>query len=95
MTQALSRMISASEAPRPRHGQRAFLVIAFGLLTAMYREEAKHRGDTISDRAIAESILENNLFGIDIDPRAIRDRSGSSLPERPSRFQEDAHGLRA
>ncbi len=56
----------------PATGSGHFLVIAFGLLTAMYREEAKHRGDSISDRAIAESILENNLFGIDIDPRAIQ-----------------------
>ena len=38
----------------------------------MYREEARHRGETISEREIAESILENNLHGIDIDPRAVQ-----------------------
>jgi hypothetical protein len=56
----------------PACGSGHFLVIAFGLLSALYREEARHRGETITDREIAESILENNLFGIDIDPRAIQ-----------------------
>lgn len=56
----------------PACGSGHFLVIAFGLLTAFYREEARHRGEAVADREIAESILENNLFGIDIDPRAIQ-----------------------
>jgi hypothetical protein len=56
----------------PACGSGHFLVIAFGLLAALYREEAKHLGTTITDLAIAESILENNLHGIDIDPRAIQ-----------------------
>jgi hypothetical protein len=56
----------------PACGSGHFLVIAFGLLVALYREEARHRGTTVTDREIAESILENNLFGIDIDPRAIQ-----------------------
>jgi hypothetical protein len=56
----------------PACGSGHFLVIAFGLLAALYREEARHRGTSITDREIAESILENNLFGIDIDPRAIQ-----------------------
>lgn len=56
----------------PACGSGHFLVIAFGLLEALYREEARHRGKTITDREIAESILENNLFGIDIDSRAIQ-----------------------
>ncbi len=56
----------------PACGSGHFLVIAFGLLVAHYREEARHLGTTISDREIAESILENNLHGIDIDPRAIQ-----------------------
>jgi len=56
----------------PACGSGHFLVIAFGLLAALYREEARHRGTAITDREIAESILENNLFGIDIDPRAIQ-----------------------
>lgn len=56
----------------PACGSGHFLVIAFGMLAALYREEARHRGETVSDREIAEAILENNLFGIDIDPRAIQ-----------------------
>ena len=56
----------------PAVGSGHFLVIAFDLLAALYREEARHRGRTISEREIAESIVENNLHGIDIDPRAIQ-----------------------
>lgn len=56
----------------PACGSGHFLVIAFGLLAALYREEARHRGQSISDKEIAESILEYNLHGIDIDPRAIQ-----------------------
>jgi hypothetical protein len=54
----------------PACGSGHFLVIAFDLLAALYREEAAHRGTSLSDKEIAESILENNLHGIDIDPRA-------------------------
>ncbi len=56
----------------PACGSGHFLVIAFDLLVALYREEARHRGMPVSDREIACSILENNLHGIDIDPRAIQ-----------------------
>lgn len=56
----------------PAAGSGHFLVIAFDLLVALYREEARHRGNTVTDKEIAESILENNLHGIDIDPRAIQ-----------------------
>jgi len=56
----------------PACGSGHFLVIAFGLLAALYEEEARHLGRTIAAREIAESILENNLHGIDIDPRAIQ-----------------------
>ncbi|MEH1975444.1 MAG: BREX-6 system adenine-specific DNA-methyltransferase PglX [Nostoc sp.] len=56
----------------PATGSAHFLVIAFGLLFTLYQEEAKHRGENWSDRQIVESILENNLYGIDIDPRAIQ-----------------------
>jgi len=54
----------------PACGSGHFLVIAFGLLAAMYREESRHRNRAISDEEIAESILANNLHGVDIDPRA-------------------------
>jgi hypothetical protein len=56
----------------PACGSGHFLVIAFGLLAALYREEVRHLGTTVTDREVAESILENNLHGIDIDPRAIQ-----------------------
>jgi hypothetical protein len=56
----------------PACGSGHFLVIAFGLLVRMYREEARHRKQEVSDQEIAESILANNLHGVDIDPRAIQ-----------------------
>ena len=56
----------------PACGSGHFLVIAFGLLFALYQEEARHRGESWSDEEIVESILENNLYGIDIDPRAVQ-----------------------
>lgn len=54
----------------PACGSGHFLVIAFDLLVALYREEARHRGTTVSSKEIAEAILEDNLHGIDIDARA-------------------------
>jgi hypothetical protein len=56
----------------PACGSGHFLVIAFDLLAALYREEARHLGRPLSDQAIAESILEHNLHGVDLDPRAIQ-----------------------
>lgn len=60
----------------PAVGSGHFLVILFDLLIALYREEARHRGEEgqerWSTRAIVESILENNLHGIDLDPRAVQ-----------------------
>lgn len=56
----------------PATGSGHFLVIAFGLLFALYQEEARHQGENWSERQIVESILENNLYGVDIDPRAIQ-----------------------
>ncbi len=60
----------------PAVGAGHFLVLAFDLLFALYQEEARHRGEADdprwSPRAIAESILEHNLHGLDLDPRAVR-----------------------
>ncbi len=56
----------------PACGSGHFLVIAFDLIAAIYEEEACHRGETWSARVIAESIIENNLHGVDIDPRAVQ-----------------------
>ena len=60
----------------PAVGSGHFLVVAFDLLFALYHEEARHRG-AVADvewqpKAIVESILENNLHGIDLDPRAVQ-----------------------
>lgn len=77
----------------PACGSGHFLVIAFGLLTALYREEARHRGETISDREITESILENNLHGIDIDPRAIQ-IAAAALYLKGKSFAKDARPKR-
>ncbi len=56
----------------PACGSGHFLLVAFDLLAELYREEARHRGQNWTDRQIAEWILENNLHGIDIDPRAVQ-----------------------
>jgi hypothetical protein len=78
----------------PACGSGHFLVSAFTLLVTMYREEARHRGVSWSDAEIADSILANNLHGVDIDPRAIQIaaaalflKAKSLSPEaRPSRL---------
>ena len=56
----------------PAVGSGHFLVVAFDLLFALYREEAEHRGERWTDAEIVESILANNLHGIDLDPRAVQ-----------------------
>jgi hypothetical protein len=54
----------------PACGSGHFLVIAFGLLARMHEEEARHRGETSSPADVAAHIVGQNLYGIDIDPRA-------------------------
>lgn len=56
----------------PAVGSGHFLIIAFELLVALYREEARHRGEAWTDKAIVERILEHNLHGVDLDPRAVQ-----------------------
>jgi hypothetical protein len=60
----------------PAVGSGHFLVVALDLLVALYREEARHRGEAgeerWSDQAIVEHILSHNLHGIDLDPRAVQ-----------------------
>jgi hypothetical protein len=60
----------------PAVGSGHFLVAAFELLVALYREEARHRGEEghedWSDKAIVEHIISDNLYGIDLDPRAVQ-----------------------
>ena len=52
----------------PACGSGHFLIEAFDLLYAMYEEE----GQLKEPAAICQSILNNNLFGIDIDERAVQ-----------------------
>src|SRR5688572_28297737 len=60
---------------------------AFGLFYRMYLDEIEHAGTpgwpiepSIRDpQAIPAAIIENNLFGIDIDPRALQIASLSLL----------------
>jgi hypothetical protein len=76
----------------PAVGSGHFLVVAFDLLFALYKEEAKHLGECAespfaprkdapvsqnetqlwTDQSIIERILEHNLHGIDLDPRAVQ-----------------------
>ncbi len=56
----------------PACGSGHFLVIAFDFLAELYLEEARHRGESISAAEVGRSILENNLHGLDIDPRAVQ-----------------------
>ena len=73
----------------PAVGSGHFLIIAFELLAAFYHEEAEHRGETWADREIAESIIENNLHGIDIDPRAVQ-IAAAALWLKAKRFSRSA-----
>ena len=90
----------------PAVGSGHFLVVAFGLLAALYREEARHRGEAgqarWSERAIVERILEHNLHGLDLDPRAVQIAAAAlwlkarqACPEaRPRRLNLVASDLR-
>ena len=60
----------------PAVGSGHFLVVALGLLLALFQEEARRRGlqdaPEWSERAIVEHLLAHTLHGIDIDPRAVQ-----------------------
>ena len=60
----------------PAVGSGHFLVVALGLLLALFQEEARHRNlqddPEWSERAIVEHLLAHTLHGIDIDPRAVQ-----------------------
>ena len=58
-------------------GSGHFLIEAFDLLYVMYEEE----GQLKNPAAICQSILNNNLFGIDIDERAVQITKSSPLDE--------------
>ncbi len=86
----------------PAVGSGHFLVVAMGLLVALYREEARHRGESWTDRAIVERIVEENLHGIDLDPRAVQiaaatlwlEARGLAPDARPGRMNLVASNLR-
>jgi hypothetical protein len=90
----------------PAVGSGHFLVVTVGLLWALYREEARHRGladhPEWSDKAIVERILEYNLHGIDLDPRAVQIAAAAlwfagrqiSRDARPRRLNLVASNLR-
>lgn len=71
----------------PACGTMHFGQYAFGLFYRMYEEEIENAGkpgwpaepSVIEPNAIPAAIVENNLFGIDIDPRAIQIASLSLL----------------
>jgi len=70
----------------PAGGSGHFLLEAFDLLYDMYLEE----GEITDPEAICASILQNNLFGIDIDERAVQIAEAAlwmKAAERASGFQ--------
>lgn len=56
----------------PAEGSGHFHLEAFDLFYAMYEEEAAGEGQTITPRKICASILNDNLYGIDIDGRSVQ-----------------------
>ncbi len=73
----------------PACGSGHFLVIAFGLLTALYREEARHQNTTITDKEIAESILETTSSALTSTraPSRSRRRRCTSRPDHLRRMR--------
>lgn len=56
----------------PACGSGHFLLEAFDLFYAMYEEEAHGTGRPLTAAEICAAILQNNLYGIDIDERAVQ-----------------------
>jgi len=56
----------------PACGSGHFLVYAFDLLYAFYKEENRLSEKNLSDAEIVDSIISDNLHGIDIDSRAVQ-----------------------
>ena len=84
----------------PATGTMHFGLVAFDWLVRMYREESDNVGkhgwpaesSVKSDEEIAPSILANNLFGIDIDLRAVQLSALPSTCERskPTKTQSSS-----
>ncbi len=81
----------------PACGAMHFGLVAFDLFAAMYREEMAHAGkpgwpetpSVASEADIAAAIIENNLFGIDIDLRAVQ-LSAMALYLKAKRLNKNA-----
>jgi N-6 DNA Methylase len=56
----------------PAQGSGHFHLEAFDLFYAMYEAEAVRAGRTVTPREICATILNHNLFGIDIDGRSVQ-----------------------
>ncbi len=75
-----TKQVSEIRVLDPATGTMHFGLVAFDLLAEMYREELDHAGTSgwpaqasiQSEAEIPASILANNLFGVDIDLRAVQ-----------------------
>jgi len=56
----------------PAQGSGHFHLEAFNLFYAMYAEEATYERRTLTPREICAMILNQNLYGIDIDGRSVQ-----------------------
>ncbi len=56
----------------PACGSGNFLLYAFSLLYDMYTEQVERYGKKYTQREIPALIIENNLFGVDLDERAVQ-----------------------
>ena len=56
----------------PACGSGNFLLYSFSLLYDMYVEQAERYGKEYSRREIPSLIVENNLYGVDLDERAVQ-----------------------
>ena len=56
----------------PACGSGNFLIYAFIILYDMYVDQIENYGATYSRRDIPKLIIENNLFGVDLDERAVQ-----------------------
>lgn len=82
----------------PACGSMHFGIVAFDLFAAMYKEELENAGkegwlstpSITSEDDIPAAIIENNLFGIDIDLRAVQ-LSALALYLRAKRMNKNAH----
>lgn len=56
----------------PACGSGNFLIYAFSLMYDLYEDQIKHFGADYIRREIPAAIIENNLYGVDLDERAVQ-----------------------